>query len=99
MGPGGRPACSNRKFCHKVSYKKGGAVKNPKIISAVVLAVLFVIFLIQNTQVVTLHVYFWEISMSQIILISLVLVLGFILGYFVRMVTGKHEKRREPQRP
>jgi hypothetical protein len=37
--------------------------------------------------------------MSQIILISLVLVLGFILGYIVRMVTGKHEKRRGPERP
>jgi uncharacterized integral membrane protein len=74
-------------------------VKNPKFISAVLLAVLFIIFLVQNTQVVTLHLYFWEISMSQIILISLVLVLGFILGYIVRMVTGKHEKRREPERP
>lgn len=73
-------------------------MKNPKFISAILLAVLFIIFLVQNTQVVTLHLYFWEISMSQIILISLVLVLGFIVGYIVRMVTGKHEKRRGPER-
>jgi uncharacterized integral membrane protein len=71
-------------------------VKNPKFITALVLAVLFIIFLIQNTQVVTLRLYFWKISMSQIILIPLVLILGFILGYIVRMVTGKHEKSKEP---
>ena len=73
-------------------------MKNPKIISAIVLAVLFIIFLIQNTQVVTLRLYFWKISMSQIILIPLVLVLGFILGYVVRMVTGRNEKHKEPER-
>jgi len=73
-------------------------VKNPKFICAAVLAVLFIIFLVQNTQVVTLRLYFWKISMSQIILIPLVLILGFVIGYIVCKVTGKTEKRREPER-
>ena len=73
-------------------------MKNPKLITAIVLAVLFIIFLIQNTQVVTLRLYFWKISMSQIILIPLVLILGFIIGYIVCKLTGKHENRREPER-
>jgi len=64
-------------------------VKNPKIIGSLILAILFLIFLIQNTQVVTLRLYFWKISMSQIILIPLVLVLGFIIGYVVAKVTKK----------
>jgi uncharacterized integral membrane protein len=61
----------------------------PKLISALVLIVLLLIFLFQNTQVVTLHLYFWEISMSQIILIPMVLVVGFALGYVVAKMTGK----------
>jgi len=61
------------------------------------LAVLFIIFLVQNTQVVTLRLYFWKISMSQIILIPLVLILGFIIGYIVCKLTGKTEKRKEPE--
>jgi uncharacterized integral membrane protein len=72
-------------------------VKNPKFICAAVLAVLFIIFLVQNTQVVTLRLYFWKISMSQIILIPLVLILGFIIGYIVCKLTGKTEKRKEPE--
>ena len=73
-------------------------MKNPKFISSIVLAVLFITFLVQNTQGVTLRLYFWKISMSQIILIPLVLILGFILGYIVCKLTAKHETSRGPER-
>jgi uncharacterized integral membrane protein len=62
----------------------------PKVISVLVLIVLFLVFLVQNTQVVTLRLYFWKISMSQIILIPLVLILGFALGYGVAKMAGKN---------
>lgn len=61
----------------------------PKLFILLVVIILFLIFLIQNTQVVTLHLYFWKISMSQIILIPLVLILGFIVGYIVARFTRK----------
>lgn len=41
-----------------------------------------VVVLLQNTQVVTLRFLFWRISMSQIILLVLLSVLGFLVGYF-----------------
>ena len=44
---------------------------------------LLAILLLQNTQVVTLRFLFWRISMSQIILIPLVLGLGFVIGFLV----------------
>jgi len=72
-----------------LALRKGGFVKNPKIIVSLVLAILFVIFLLQNTQVVNLRFYFWKISMSQIILIPLVLILGFVIGYVVAKVSKK----------
>lgn len=45
-------------------------------------AVLGVVVLLQNTQVVTLRFLFWRISMSQIILLVLLSALGFLAGYF-----------------
>lgn len=66
----------------------------PKVISVLVLIVLFLVFLVQNTQVVTLRLYFWKISMSQIILIPLVLMLGFALGYAVAKMVGKTGKSK-----
>jgi len=55
----------------------------PKMIVALVLGTLFLIILLQNTQVASLRLLFWEISMSRIILFPLVLFIGFVIGFFV----------------
>jgi uncharacterized integral membrane protein len=55
----------------------------PKMIGILILGILFLIILLQNTQVVSLRLLFWEISMSRIILFPLVLLTGFIIGFFV----------------
>ena len=52
-----------------------------------VLVALFVIILVQNTQVVTLRLLFWKIGMSQIILVPLTMLIGFIIGYIVAKIT------------
>ncbi len=54
---------------------------NAKKIFMIIIIILFLILLLQNTQVVTLRLLFWKISMSQIILIPIILLLGFALGY------------------
>ncbi len=61
----------------------------PKAIVILVLVILFLIILIQNTHETDLRILFWSISMPQIILIAVVLVGGFILGYLVSMLTRK----------
>jgi uncharacterized integral membrane protein len=63
----------------------------PKLIIALILLVLFLVFLLQNTQVVTLRLYFWQLSMPQIILIPLVMLVGFALGYFVGLMRKKRK--------
>ncbi len=55
----------------------------PKVIFALVLAGLFLILLLQNTQVVSVRLFFWTISMSRIILLPLMILMGFIIGFFV----------------
>ena len=55
----------------------------PKVVGVLVLGVLFLIVLLQNTQVVSLRLLFWGISMSRIILFPLVMLIGFVIGFFV----------------
>ena len=52
-----------------------------KIVLVVVLVVLLGVLLVQNTQVVTYRLYFWTISMSQMILAPIVAAAGFLIGY------------------
>jgi hypothetical protein len=46
----------------------------------------------------TLRLYFWEVSMSQIILVPLILVIGFACGFAVGKLTGR-KKPEKPQTP
>jgi uncharacterized integral membrane protein len=63
-------------------------VKNPKVIAVIVVGILLLIFLFQNREAVTLHLYFWQISMPQIILIPAVLLIGFAVGFIVAKLTA-----------
>ncbi len=56
---------------------------NTKTIIILIVAVLLLIIIVQNTQVVTLRLFFWKISMSRIIVLALTLIVGFALGYVV----------------
>jgi uncharacterized integral membrane protein len=56
-------------------------VMSAKAVVIVIAAILFLVIVLQNTQVVTLQFLFWELAMSRIILLPLVGLIGFILGY------------------
>jgi uncharacterized integral membrane protein len=64
-------------------------VKNPKVIAGLVVGILLLIILVENREVVTLHLYFWQISMPQFILIPVVLLIGFAGGFIVAKLTGR----------
>ena len=67
-------------------------IMKAKTIIILVIIALFVIILIQNTQVVTLRLFFWKVGMSQIILIPLTIVIGLVIGFIVAKVIGNHRK-------
>ncbi len=46
-------------------------------------ATLFAVVLLQNTQVVSFKMFFWQVSMSRIILFPILVLIGFIAGYMV----------------
>jgi len=60
----------------------------PKTIIVVILIVLALVIILQNTEVVTLRFLLWDISMSRVILIPLLMLVGFVLGYIATTVRG-----------
>jgi len=62
---------------------------SPKKIALIVLGVLILVVLLQNTQVVSVRFLFWKLSMSRIILLPLFMLVGFIIGFFVGKKSGE----------
>jgi len=61
-----------------------------KILIVVVLLALLLIILVQNTQEVVFRIFFWTIRMSQVVMVPLAVLLGFLFGYFIgRTVRGR----------
>jgi len=60
-----------------------------KYIALLVLVVIGVVLVFQNTQMVTITLFFWQVSMSGIIMFPLLLLIGFVLGYLVCKFGGK----------
>ncbi len=55
--------------------------------------VLFFIVVLQNTQVVEFQFLFWTFGMSRIVVISFMMLVGFVTGYLVaRMEKDKKTK-------
>ena len=61
----------------------------PKVILVGALALLMIILVIQNSEVVTVTLLFWSFEMSRVILILLATLTGFIFGYLVARLTSK----------
>ncbi|MBU2591500.1 MAG: DUF1049 domain-containing protein [Nitrospinae bacterium] len=55
-----------------------------KTIMFMIIGLLFLTIIVQNTQVVSLQLLFWEITMSRIILFPLFILIGFIAGIIVK---------------
>jgi len=67
----------------------------PKTVIIWIVVILILIVLFQNTQAVTLRLFFWELSMSQIFLIPLTLFIGFGIGYLVGRIRRVQEEGGE----
>ncbi len=61
----------------------------PKTIIAIILAILALVIVIQNTQVVTVQFFFWRLYMSRIILALVMLVIGVVIGYIIGKIPKK----------
>ena len=64
-------------------------MKNPKVIAGIVVLLLFGIVLLQNGESVEVEVLFWRMSTPKVLLIPLLILSGFVLGFVVARLTGK----------
>ena len=68
---------------------------NFKLILILIMASLVVIFITQNVVAVDVTFLFWSISLSRALLIFLVLVIGFVLGWFLHSYLTYRKSREE----
>lgn len=57
---------------------------NYKLIVALILIVLSVLFVVQNTVVVQIQLLFWKIEMSRALMVLLFLAIGIVVGWLLR---------------
>ncbi len=66
----------------------------PKQAVILILAVVLIVIVIQNSNVVDVHLLFWKVSMSMIILIFFVALIGFTIGYLSHHFVMERKKNR-----
>lgn len=54
-----------------------------KLIAVIVLILMALIFILQNSTVVDVKVLFWTISISRILLMFILLIIGIIIGFLL----------------
>jgi uncharacterized integral membrane protein len=70
-------------------------MKSNQILLIVLLA-LSLIVLLQNIQTASLRLFFWSISLPQLILTLLTLLVGFAVGYLAATMTRRKTAHRQP---
>ena len=69
---------------------------NFKLIIILFLILVAALFLVQNTQVVDIRIIFWTYSMSVSIVIVLMLIVGILIGWFLRSyISYKNKKTKD----
>jgi uncharacterized integral membrane protein len=66
-----------------------------KSIIIIVLAILALILIVQNTEVVPIQLLLWRIWMSRIVLIVLMLAIGFGIGFALAKLGGRKSPKTE----
>ncbi len=69
-----------------------------KIIVVMLLVILFTIFVSQNTELIQITIFLWKFQIPTIVLISITLALGIILGFFVEAIFDlkKNKENKSP---
>jgi len=65
--------------------------KRPKVIAIISISILALIILLQNLQTVTFRLFFWKVEVSQLLLVLLMLIIGYILGILTAKLAGNTE--------
>ena len=81
------------------AQEPSGSTRTAKQVVIGVTILLVLIVLMQNTAVVTFSFLFWSFSISQILLIPLMLLVGFVIGMLTYSLIARKKRRREQANP
>jgi len=81
------------------AQEPSGSTRTAKQIVIGVTILLVLIVLMQNTAVVTFSFLFWSFSISQILLIPLMLLVGFVVGMLTYSLIARKKRRLEQAHP
>jgi uncharacterized integral membrane protein len=70
----------------------------PRLIAILVVVVLALIILLQNTHVTAFRLLFWKTEMSLVVLVLLVLLIGLVLGFVAGRLTHRPKHGAEQAR-
>jgi uncharacterized integral membrane protein len=70
---------------------------NKKLIAFLVLVVLALILIIQNTQRVSLNFFFWSLVLPLVVLVLTIFALGFVIGFLVAKIKGPRDEKTAAQ--
>ncbi|MEO8233450.1 MAG: lipopolysaccharide assembly protein LapA domain-containing protein [Ignavibacteriota bacterium] len=68
---------------------------NFKSISAIILLALFIIVSLQNAEVIPIHILFWKVEISKLLIIILTLVIGLLIGMIIPGLLKKSQKDKK----
>ena len=63
-----------------------------RYVIVLILLALLIIFVLQNTKVVEVQFYFWQLSMSRALMLIGVCILGFVGGWLARIFYENRSK-------
>ncbi len=66
----------------------------PRIVTAAALGVLVLVLVLQNTEVVAVRFFFWDFTMSRVILVLMTTLIGFIGGYLVAVAMASRDRSK-----
>ncbi len=64
-----------------------------RLILALLSAVILMVTIFQNTEVIALRFFFWELEVSQIVVVGLAGLLGLLIGFSPVVFTGAALRR------
>jgi uncharacterized integral membrane protein len=60
-----------------------------------IIGILVVIFILQNTEIVEINVLFWTISISRALIVLLVFIIGIIVGATINDIRTRKKKKEK----
>ena len=66
---------------------------NFRIIALLILISFVLVFTLQNIKIVEIQLLFWQFAMPRSLLIFMMLMIGFLIGWFTKVVKSPSKER------